>query len=154
CSAHSLGFLIAGRALIGLGVAGALIAGLKALVLWFPKERLPFFNGCFVMLGGLGAVTATAPAEPLVNLIGWPPLFALLSAATAACAVAIFLLSPDAARPARVSRGLGSLKIIYSDRRFWRLAPLSTLCIGTAWALQGLWAGQWLADVEHLERSA
>ena len=31
--------LLAGRALIGLGVAAALTAGLKATVLWFPKER-------------------------------------------------------------------------------------------------------------------
>jgi type IV secretory pathway protease TraF len=33
------------RALIGLGVAAALTAGLKALVLWFPKDRVPQLNG-------------------------------------------------------------------------------------------------------------
>src|SRR3954468_11648382 len=33
--------LLAGRALIGLGVAFAMTAGLKALVLWFPGERVP-----------------------------------------------------------------------------------------------------------------
>ena len=27
------------------------------------------------------------------------------------------------------------------------------MCIGTAWALQGLWAGPWLADVENLGRA-
>ena len=50
--------LLAGRALIGLGVASALTAGLKALVLWFPGERVPLLNGLMVMLGALGAVTA------------------------------------------------------------------------------------------------
>jgi hypothetical protein len=34
----------------------------------------------------------------------------------------------------------------------WRLAPLSAICIGSAWALQGLWAAPWLTDVEGLER--
>ena len=154
-SAHSLAALILGRALIGFGVAGALIAGLKALVLWFPKERLPFFNGCFVTLGALGAVTATAPAEQLVDAIGWRGLFALLAAATAGCAAAILVLSPKDARSSlRAHHGLATLRLIYGDQRFWRLAPLSTLCIGTAWSLQGLWAAPWLADVELLDRPA
>lgn len=154
-SAHSLAALIVGRALIGLGVAGALVAGLKALVLWFPKERLAFYNGCFVMVGALGAVTATAPAEALVDAIGWRGLFALLAAATAGCAGAILVLSPKDARSSpRAHCGFASLRLIYADRRFWRLAPLSTLCISTAWSLQGLWAAPWLADVERLERPA
>jgi sugar phosphate permease len=46
------------------------------------------------------------------------------------------------------------LRTIYSDPRFWRLAPLSATCIGTAWALQGLWAAPWFSDVEGLERSS
>jgi len=154
-SAHSLVALIVGRALIGFGVAGALIAGLKALVLWFPKERLPFFNGCFVMLGALGAVTATAPTEQLVDAIGWRGLFALLTAATAGCAAAILVLSPKDTRSSRPAQcGFAGLRLIYGDRRFWRLAPLSTLCISTAWSLQGLWAAPWLADVERLEHPA
>ena len=43
--------------------------------------------------------------------------------------------------------------MVYADPRFWRLAPLSATCIGTAWALQGLWAAPWLSDVEGLDRS-
>ena len=43
--------------------------------------------------------------------------------------------------------------MVYADPRFWRLAPLSAACIGTAWALQGLWAAPWLSDVERLDRS-
>jgi MFS family permease len=60
---HRPGLLVTGRALIGLGVGGALIAGLKAVVLWFPKKRITFVNGCFIMLGSLGAISATWPAE-------------------------------------------------------------------------------------------
>ena len=47
--------LLGGRALIGLGVAASLTAGLKALVLWFPSERIPLLNGLMIMLGALGA---------------------------------------------------------------------------------------------------
>src|SRR6516165_5131028 len=37
--------LVLARALIGLGVAAALTAGVKAIVLWFPKERVALVNG-------------------------------------------------------------------------------------------------------------
>ena len=150
--AHSLAAFLVGRALIGLGVSAALIAGLKSIRLWFSKERLPLLNGCFIMLGTLGALTATAPAELMVSWIGWRALFAGLAAATAACAVVILLLSPEAIDRQPQSGHGASLKHIYTSQRFWRLAPLSTMCISTAWALQGLWAGPWLADVENLAR--
>ena len=155
CSAQTLAGFIIGRALIGLGVAAALIAGLKSIRMWFPKEQLPLLNGCFIMLGTLGAIAATAPAELIVAWIGWRALFAGLAAATVACAVVIVVLSPEpvAGQP-QPAHGVVSLKQIYTSQRFWRVAPLSTMCISTAWALQGLWAGPWLADVENLGHPA
>jgi len=48
---------------------------------------------------------------------------------------------------------LVTLRSIYVDPRFWRLAPLSASCIGAAWALQGVWAAAWLTDVDRLNRS-
>ena len=76
--ADNLVGLLLGRALIGVGVALALMAGFKAIVLWFPAERLALANGWFVMLGALGAVTATAPADVIVANVGWRGLFAVL----------------------------------------------------------------------------
>lgn len=148
--------LLIGRALIGLGVAAALTAGLKATVLWFPKERVPLVNGCMVMLGALGAVTATAPSEWLLGWIGWRGLFELFAIATAWSAAMIYLLVPEMSPPAMPSVGhpFAGLRTIYADPRFWRLAPLSATTIGTAWALQGLWAAPWLSDVEGLGRAA
>lgn len=146
--------LLGGRALIGLGVAASLTAGLKALVLWFPWERVPLLNGLMVMLGALGALTATLPAEALLVSVGWRGLFELLAFVSAGCALVIYLVVPE--MPAAMSATSGatrvSLKTIYADPSFWRLAPLSATCIGTAWALQGLWAAPWLSDVERLDR--
>ena len=146
--------LFVGRALIGLGVAASLTAGLKALVLWFPSERVPLLNGLMVMLGALGALTATLPAEFLLASVGWRGLFELLALVSAGCAFLIYLVVPEmpAAISATSEPGPVSLKTVYADPRFWRLAPLSATCIGTAWALQGLWAAPWLSDVEGLDR--
>lgn len=154
CFAVSAHFwlLLVGRALLGLGVASAMTAGLKALVLWFPGDRVPFLNGLMVMLGALGAVTATLPADLLLDWIGWRELFGLLAALTAASAVLIYLIVPETA-PVATGPVLPGLRKVYADPRFWRLAPLSASCIGTAWALQGLWAAQWLRDVEGLDRT-
>jgi MFS family permease len=150
-SDHFLG-LLAGRALIGLGVAAALNSGLKALVLWFPRDRVPLLSGLMVMLGALGAVTATLPADLLLAWIGWRELFGLLAALTAGCAALVYLVVPEA-KPIASGEVSAGLRKVYADPRFWRLAPLSASCIGTAWSLQGLWAAQWLTDVEGLDRA-
>jgi hypothetical protein len=47
-----------------------------------------------------------------------------------------------------------TLRSIFSDPRFLRLAPLSATCIGSSWALQSLWAASWLADVEGFDRQS
>jgi hypothetical protein len=76
----------------------------------------------------------------------------LVCSLTAVSAAIVYLIVPEATP---VASGVGSvgLRKIYADPRFWRLAPLSAFCIGTAWALQGLWAAQWLRDVEGLDRT-
>ena len=153
--ADGLPGLMLGRALIGVGVASALMASLKAVVLWFPKDPIAFANGWVVMLGALGAVTATLPAEPLVHELGWRGLFAMLAAVTALTAAAMFFVVPEPPKPLAASPLTRvRLRDIYRDIRFLRLAPLSTLCIGTAWSLQGLWAAPWLEHAEGLDRDA
>ena len=102
--------------------------------------------------GALGAVTATLPADLLLDWIGWRELFGLFAGLTVASAVMIYLIVPEATPVASGAVSVG-LRKVYADPRFWRVAPLSASCIGTAWALQGLWAAQWLKDVEGLDRA-
>ena len=114
--------LVLGRALIGLGVAAAFTGGLKAIVLWFPKDRIGVMNGWMVMLGALGALSATSPAELLLDWSGgWRGLFAILAAVTVASALTIWIVVPEAksAKPSSNEHAPISLKIIYSDPRFW-----------------------------------
>jgi MFS family permease len=148
--------LLLGRALIGLGVAIALMAGFKAVVLWFPPNRLALANGWLVMLGALGAVTAAAPAEFVVLAIGWRGLFAVLAGMSALAALLVLFVVPEPiANPvAKSTMRSVSLGAIYRDPRFWRIAPLSATGIGTSWSLQGLWAAPWLRDVDGLDRAS
>ncbi len=146
--------LILGRALIGLGVAGGLMASFKAITLWFPKARWPLVNGCFLAMGGLGAMSATTPVEALLGLTDWRGLFAGLAAVTVAVAAVIFLVVPNMGRPATIPalrEQLAGLVTIYRDRLFWRLAPICMASMATNFAIQGLWAGPWLRDVAGFE---
>jgi MFS family permease len=144
--------LILARTMVGLGAGAAVVVGFKAIATWYPRERLALMNGCFVMVGSLGAVMATAPAEILLVSMGWRGLFQAFAFATALCAAATFILVPDEIRQSAPTRA--NLRAVLSDERLWRLAPLSTMCISTAWAFQGLWAASWMEDVENLSRPA
>lgn len=154
--ADGLAALMVGRLLIGVGIATALMAGLKAAVVWFPAERIAFANGLIVMIGALGAVAATVPADLLMAAIGWRQVFLVLAVLCVLSAVLIFVVVPKRQNQSHAvtSTANAGLLAIYRDPRFLRLAPLSALVVGTAWSLQGLWIAPWLADVEHLGRDA
>ncbi|HEY1245253.1 MAG TPA: MFS transporter [Hyphomicrobiaceae bacterium] len=153
--ADGVATLLAGRALIGLGVAVGLMAGLKAIVQWFPPERIALANGWYIMLGALGALSATGPAETIVQALGWRGLFTALAVASVAVALIILLVVPDRKSPAQPATAprIGFLAI-YLDPRFLRIAPLAALGVGTSFSLQGLWAAPWLAEVARLDRPA
>lgn len=156
-NASSLPELLVGRAMIGFGVAGSLMAGLKSIVTWFPRERVALANGWMIMLGSLGAVTATAPTDWLLLAVGWRDLFAILTLATVLVSGLIYMVVPDPVAEsdtAGIERKPLTLRLIYSDPRFLRVAPLSAACIGSSWAFQSLWASAWLTDVEGLDHQS
>jgi len=154
-SAQSLGGLLTGRALIGLGVSACLMAAFKAFVIWFPKEQLPLINGFQMAAGGLGALTATAPVEAALSVTDWRGVFGLLAVLTLGVAVAVFKIVPER-NSSGVSSGLksrmGGIRQVFSSGFFWRLAPWTTLSQATLLSIQGLWAGPWLRDVAGFDR--
>ncbi len=146
--------LVAGRALVGLGVAACLMGAFKAMSEWFPADRLPLMNGLVVAFGGLGAMVATAPTEALVAEVGWRGGFWGLSVATVLVAVLIFFVVPERQRAgsaAPLSEGIGGLRGVYASRAFWKIAPMAAFSQGSFLAVQTLWAGPWLRDVAGLD---
>ena len=154
--ADSLPMVLTGRVLLGISTATAFTSGANAIALWFPAQRTAFATGVFVTLGTLGAVTATLPAQALVDAVGWRPVFVLLAVLSVLSAALTYLVVPGSKagttdNPVKDENGFGSF---LTDRRFWKLAPVSATCIGTAWSLQSLWASPWLAAVEGLDQTA
>jgi len=147
--------LIAGRALIGLGVSACLMASFKAFTSWFPRERLAMVNGIVLSAGGLGALCATAPVETALHFVGWRWVFVSLSGATLLIAAMTWFVVPERAETHAQEtwrsqvQGLGG---IFASRRFWRVSPLA-LTQAIFLSIHGLWSGPWLTDVAGLTRA-
>lgn len=151
--------LFLARALIGIGVASALLAGMKALAMTCPKGQLGLLNGIFMSIGAAGAIAASEPTEFLLQLISWRQLLGDTALATAASALLIAMVVPRRLHPAGDAGKTPTASAIgYSEifraRDFWQVAPLSATAIGAAWALQGLWSAPYLRDVTHLDQGA
>ena len=155
--ADGLGGLIAGRALIGFGVAAGLMSSIKVFTLWFPLTRLSAMTGWMLFAGGLGALCATAPVEAMLQFTDWRGVFLVAGIATFAAAAAVFFVVPEretAGRHESLSQQLTGVAQVFASPVFWRLATASTLFQSTNMAVQTLWAGPWLADVAGFARPA
>jgi predicted MFS family arabinose efflux permease len=144
------------RALIGIGFAGGLMSSFKAIVIWVPAPRRALANACVMSFGALGVVTATAPTELAVALMGWRTVFLALAAVTAAVALVILAWVPERrSEPAAesLSQQVRELGTIFQDRAFLAIAPLVATTAGTQIAIQTLWAGPWFRDVAGLDRA-
>lgn len=154
----NLGHLVIGRALIGFGVAGGLMAAMKAIALWLPKERWALANGVFMTAGGLGALAATLPVELALEHAHWTMLFWGLAALTVIASTLIFFVVPEREAAATVTTSLAEqlreCGRFLMDARFWRIAPVSMMGMASGMSIQGLWAGPYLRDVGGLDRAA
>ena len=92
------------RALIGLGFAGGLMSGFKAVVLWVPEPRRALANAGIMSFGALGVLVATVPTELAVQAVGWRSVFVGLAAITFAVADADLRRGAGAGRAARPAK--------------------------------------------------
>ena len=153
--AQHLGTLVAGRALIGLGVSACLMGSFKAFAQWFPAERLPSLNATIMVAGGLGMLSVSAPLAWALPLLGWRGVFGVVCALLTLSALAIWF-TPDGPLPKSVSmrEQIKGLIGIYKHPTFWRFAPQGCVVAGGAMAVQGLWMVPWLMQVDGLSRDA
>jgi MFS family permease len=155
--ADSLPMLFLGRALIGMGVAGGLMAAFKAISIWFPPERWALINGFHLAFGGLGAMMATAPVEFALHYTDWRGVFVVLAAVTVG--VALFLITAVPEKPETHARSslreaLSGVASVFKSKAFWRLAPAVVMSQASFMSIQTLWSGPWLRHVAGLDRTA
>lgn len=146
-----------GRALIGIGVSACLMAAFKCYTCWLKPEQLPTINGLQLTSGGLGALTATAPVEWLLQHSDWRSLFIALALASVLIALLILRWIPLTERTPprqRLTRQLAQTLDVIRTPAFYRLAPASMVSQSVFIATQSLWAGLWLQQVNGLTATA
>ncbi|HEU0289464.1 MAG TPA: MFS transporter [Burkholderiales bacterium] len=154
--AEGLPVLALGRALIGLGVAVCLMSSLTAFVLWFPPERMATLVGWMLLVGALGALSATKPVELALRVIDWRTLFLVLAGYAVCASAAIFLVVPEKATPppqGSLRSQIAAVWTIFRNRGFWSIGLAAAFVQGVAISLLGLWAGPWMRDVAGLDRA-
>lgn len=154
--APNFAWLAAGRALIGVGMAGILMGALTAFSRWFPARRYATVSGLLVGIGSTGALVAAAPLAWLNTVMGWRGVFGwgALVIALVALSIALFTRNapPGEALPRAPATTAGGMGAVLGDLRFWRMAVLVFFTNGALLAFQGLWAGPYLFDLYRLGR--
>jgi len=140
-----------GRALLGLGTAGILMGGLKALSVIHPPRRFAAVSGMLTAAGSSGALVATAPLAALDRAVGWRAIFAGGAAVLLLAAVAIAAAAGTGRnREHAAEAGTEGFGDIFTSGAFWRLAFMGFAVMGTTFAYQSLWAGPYLTEAAGL----
>jgi sugar phosphate permease len=161
--APTMGWASVGRALIGFGVGGVFIPGMKAFAQRFHRGEFARITGLFLAMGNVGAVMATAPLAWMAHAWGWRPSFLMIGAVTLVLAgLTLWVVregtgggerSVDretAAAPPSTTWKV-ALRILGSCR-FWILFSIFFGLFGAYGALQGLWATPFLMSVLGMDR--
>jgi predicted MFS family arabinose efflux permease len=151
--AHALAALMAGRFLIGVGVAACLGGAFKALAQVFALQRLPMMNGIVMAVGGLGGVAVGSPLSWLLSFTDWRSICGGLAALSALTAAALWLGAPRDTNTRHQGTLLAQFKgtwHILCNPGFWKVASFSVISQGTFYAMQSLWLGAYLRDVTRM----
>jgi nitrate/nitrite transporter NarK len=160
--AESLGVLWLGRAMIGAGVSGALMASLTAYRQWFPAERQTRLAAWMLMAGTVGVLVTTVPVHRALPLLGWRGVFWVAAAMLAAVGLAMWTLLPrDRERAPADGAGTGSFlaalagyREVFSNGYFWRMTLTAGVIQGGFVSMQSLWVGPWFATVLGVQGAA
>ena len=155
--AESYHGLVIARAMVGLGVSACLMSAIQAFVLWFPADRTGTMIALAYSMGGLGAITASAPLELALRDFTWREIFFALAALTLALS-AVFALwvpeHPGTRKPGPLREQLSGLASIARDGGFWRVAVAIGATQCAVVSLFTLWITAWLRDVAGFDRAA
>ncbi len=144
---------VAGRALLGLGMASNLIGPLSLLARWFPARRFATVQGLFMAVGTTGGLLATSPLALLVGVFGWRGSFRLLAAINLLLALIILVFirnRPPEQRqepaPAAAPAVWSSLRILMGSKDYWLISWSAFFRYGAYASIQTLWAGPYLIE--------
>ncbi|MCL6632205.1 MAG: MFS transporter [Alicyclobacillus herbarius] len=163
-SAHSFGWLLLGRAIVGLGDALIWVNIVLILGKWFAKGRFAAVLGVVNTAGNLGALVTSIPLAAWIATAGWHIPFTVIGALLVAAGVldGVVLMGAGPARRAKASASaLRVQKIpmrrllsgVVRDRLAWATFCCHFGAMGTYLAMVSLWVVPFFMDVYRLPRA-
>lgn len=163
--APSAFWAVAGRTLVGVGVAMLFVPTMKILVEWFRVHEFARMTGILMAIGGLGSLVAAAPLAGLSAWIGWRLSFVAVGGFTLGLAALVWVVVRDRpqelgwpspaehqqSRPDPIPLGQAVRRVIGSAA-FWPLAAWFFFGCAVFFSFGGLWGGPYLIQVHHLSR--
>lgn len=160
--ASSVGWLLVGRALVGLGVAVAFVSVLKLIASWYSEREFGTWVGVLMLFGNLGALLAAYPLAWVTQYVSWRAVFAVAGGASLVTALCIWLWVRDDPRdaglpsvhPADGKADAGGahagwwdgLARVASNRDTWPGFFMHLGIVGSYLTFSGLWAVPYLTD--------
>ena len=165
--APNLMVAITGRVLVGLGVSTIFVCNFKLLSEWFSPRQFIIMGSAFMSMGGIGALSASAPLAWISNVIGWRMTFLSVGAITLLMAALVYSfvrnrpadmgLPPISPGPGKMQKNnglLSGMKMVVTSGRFWPPAVWAFCVIGISFAIGGLWGGPYLMQVYGLSKTS
>mgnify|MGYP002587856696 FL=1 len=151
--------LLLGRAIIGFGTSVIFVSGLKLFNAWFPPTVYARLNGLLLGMGGLGLVIGSGGMGYLCDGLGWRTSHLIVALITFCFALALAWIVRDtpghASRPTPAGRAgaapLALLGHILRNRQFLFIAGWFCCQFSLHNAFGGLWGGQYLRAIYHLD---
>ena len=153
--AQSFFMLALARMLLGVGLAGCLMAGFKTFSAWFPPKRNATVTGALMAFGTFGALFAATPLAWLSSLSGWRSVFFYGAALTilSAVLIALFVRNTPSGSSLPILASNSSLKF-KPDSRLLRICLINFFTAGGLLSVQTLWGGErFLSSVYGLDKS-
>ncbi len=156
---QSIGPLVVGRFLIGLGFAGGMVGSLVVLSRWHTPARFTQAMTLLFAMANVGSLLATLPLAAANDWIGWRVTFLVLGAATAVIVLVFYAIVRDApedaiergGRPQTLADSLRGMRDVIRVPGLLNVMPMIGIGYASIVTIVGLWGGPYLHDVYGLD---
>jgi predicted MFS family arabinose efflux permease len=157
--AQSIGPLVVGRFLIGLGFAGGMVGSLVVLARWHSPSGFTHAMTLLFAMANVGSLLATLPLAAATEWVGWRPTFIVLGIATGIIALLFVVLVRDApedgvdrgARPQTLGDSIRGMGEVVHVPGLLNVMPMIAIGYASVVTIVGLWGGPYLHDVYGLD---
>lgn len=162
-TAQTFHMAAAGRFLIGIGSAFALVSSMHLAATWFPIRRFALLAGLVLTFGMLGAFCGEAPLSLLISHIGWRQTMVMFGMIGAILAIAIYSVIRDnpnntlgvskVNKEFSFANFFSGIKIILKNKQSWIASVYGGLMFLPTPAFASLWGVPFLVAFYNIDKT-